>query len=83
MCIRDRDLPARNAFSIADVGRFSQDEYIKKYLDSPDLPFITVIKIGFRYSIIGHLILKLDELQNRLKIVHLHTFMQVFGSMVE
>ena len=58
---------------------FSQDDYIKRYIEGPDLPFITVIKIGLRYYILGDLILQLDELKNHLKSTHLHTFMQVFG----
>ena len=58
---------------------FGQDDYIKRYLEGPDLPFVTVIKIGLRYYITGELILQLDELKNHLKATHLHTFMQIFG----
>ena len=47
---------------------FGQDDYIKRYLEAPDLPFITVIKIGLRYYVTGDLILQLDELKNYLKI---------------
>ena len=47
---------------------FGQDDYIKRYLEALDLPFITVVKIGLRYYITGELILQLDEFKNHLKV---------------
>lgn len=47
---------------------FGQDDYAIRYLEGPDLPFITVIKIGLRYYTTGDLILQLDELKNHLKV---------------
>ena len=62
------DLPARNAFSIADAGGFSQDEYIKPYLLDPNIPLITKVKIGLRYYITSDLILQLNALKEHLCI---------------
>ncbi len=73
------DLPARNAFSIADADGFSQDKHIKQYLLDPDLPLISKIKIGLRYYVTGELILQLDELKNHLSAVNLLLFQSVFG----
>jgi len=73
---------ADSAFELETVigsNHFGLGDYIKRYLEGPDLPFITVIKIGLRYYILGDLILQLSELKNYLKATHLHTFMQVFG----
>lgn len=53
---------------------FGQDDYIKRYLEDPDLPFITVIKIGLRYYVTGDLILQLDELKNHLNILSFKDF---------
>lgn len=58
------------------VGRFftsficgiSQDDYIKRYLEDPDLPFITTIKIGLRYTITPKLILQLQARKDHLGI---------------
>lgn len=72
------DLPARRSLG---VGGFGQDDYIKSYLQNPNIPFITVIKIRLRYYITADLILQLEDLKNHLKTVNLHTFMQVFGKM--
>ena len=47
---------------------FSQDDYIKRYLEGPELPFITVIKIGLRYYILGDLILQLQTLKEYLGV---------------
>lgn len=47
---------------------FGQDDYIKRYLKDPDLPFITIIKIGLRYYVTADLILQLDELKTHLNI---------------
>ena len=58
---------------------FGQEDYIKRYLEGSDLPFITVIKIGLRYYILGDLILQLDELKNYLESTNLYLFMYVFG----
>ena len=60
-------------------NHFSLDEYIKQYLLQPDLPFISFIKIGLRYYILGDLILQLDELKNHLKNVDFCLFQEVFG----
>jgi hypothetical protein len=65
--------------TVTSSDLFGQDDYIKKYLESPDLPFITVIKIGLRYYILGDLILQLDELKNYLESTNPHLFMYVFG----
>lgn len=47
---------------------FGQDDYIKRYLEDPDIPFVTVVKIGLRYYVTGDLILQLDVLKNHLNI---------------
>jgi hypothetical protein len=62
---------------------FGQDDYIKKYLDSPDLPFITVIKIGLRYYVIGELILQLDELKNHLNVPSFKDFSRWYTRAIE
>lgn len=75
------DLPARNAFSIADAGGFSQDEYIKKYLLDPDLSLISKIKIGLRYYITAQpeLIVQLGIFKSYLKSANLNMFIDIFG----
>jgi len=69
------DLPARNAFNIADAGGFNQDEYIKQYLLDPDLALISKIKTGLRYYITADLILQFQALKNHLGITTFTKFL--------
>lgn len=44
------------------------DEYIKSYLQAPEIPLTTKIKIGLRYYITADLILQPDGLKNYLEM---------------
>jgi len=65
--------------TVIGLGLFGQDDYIERYLEGPDLPFITVIKIGLRYYILADLILQLDELKNHFRDINIFLFQDVFG----
>lgn len=54
--------------SVIGSDLFEHDDYIKSYLQQPDLPLITKIKIGLRYYITADLILQLEMLKNYLGI---------------
>ncbi len=43
--------------NVIDSDLFEHGDYIKTYLQNPEIPFITIIKIGFRYYITADLIL--------------------------
>jgi hypothetical protein len=60
---------------------FSQDNYIKRYLEDPDLPFFTVIKIGLCYFITAQpeLILQLNVFKDYLEKINQFLFLDVFG----
>ena len=47
---------------------FKHDEYIKSYLEQPDLPLISKIKIGLRYYVTADLILQLNDFKDHLQI---------------
>jgi len=76
------DLPVRNAFSIANAGGFSQDEYIKQYLLDSELPVITRIKILLYYHISNQpdLILQLNVFRDYLEKINPFLFFEVFGT---
>lgn len=47
---------------------FDLDDDIKQYLQDPNLPLITAIKIGICYYVTADLILQLEVLKDHLKI---------------
>jgi len=50
------------------------DDDIKQYLQDPNLPLITAIKIGLRYYITANLILQLEILKDHLEIQSFNDF---------
>lgn len=74
------DLPARNAFSIADAGGFDLDDYIRSYLlEHSDMSFAIAVKIILRYYITPELIIQLSEFEDYLKTVNHCLFVEVFN----
>jgi len=65
--------------TVIGSNHFGLDEYVKQYLLQPDLPFISLIKIGLRYYITPELIVQLTEFKNHLKSTDLCLFMEIFG----
>lgn len=54
--------------SVIGSDLFKHDEYIKSYLQDPEIPLITRIKIGLRYYVTADLILQLDDFKDHLQI---------------
>jgi len=58
---------------------FDLDDDIKQYLQDPNMPLITAIKIGLRYYITADMILQFNVFKDYLEKINPFLFLEVFG----
>jgi hypothetical protein len=80
-CKLPDDLCSTNFELVTVIGSnlFDLDDDIKQYLQDPNMPLITAIKIGLRYYITADLILQINVFKDYLEKINPFLFLEVFG----